>query len=413
MGGGLGATSLGATQKKNYMKKNFLLFFLLYLLFSNIIVYAQWVKCTGFSNDDVRCLITVEDNIYAGTIDKGIFVSSDDGNNWVQTSLNNITIWSLAAIGNTIYTGSDGCGVFQSTDNGITWNQTSLNNKSIFCLVTIGDTILAGTPFSGIYRSTNKGISWSQTSFNNKQILTMINFGNNLYAGIAQEGIYMSTNRGTTWVKTSFPGDAWSFTKIDSVLFTGAFYGGIYLTTNSGTDWLRVALDGITVYSMAASGNNVFAGTYQSGVYLSENRGFDWREINQGLPDSITVKAILIKDGFVFVGTEQGIWRCLKSDITEVENILPEVPGKYFLYQNYPNPFNPSTTIKFNLATAGFTSLKIYNVLGKEVANILNGELKAGAHQVSFDASNLPSGVYMYTVSSGSFTESRKMMLLK
>ncbi len=97
------------------------------------------------------------------------------------------------------------------------------------------------------------------------------------------------------------------------------------------------------------------------------------------------------------------------SDEVEVVNF----PDVYSLEQNYPNPFNPSTIIKFNLANAGFTSLKIYNVLGKEVANILNGELEAGPHQVSFDASNLPSGVYMYTVSSGSFTESRKMMFLK
>ncbi|HMN23734.1 MAG TPA: M1 family aminopeptidase [Ignavibacteriaceae bacterium] len=95
----------------------------------------------------------------------------------------------------------------------------------------------------------------------------------------------------------------------------------------------------------------------------------------------------------------------------EVEEV--NFPDVYSLEQNYPNPFNPTTIIKFNLAKAGFTSLKIYDVLGKEVANILNGELEAGHHQVSFDASNLPSGVYMYTVSSGSFTESRKMMFLK
>lgn len=115
----------------------------------------------------------------------------------------------------------------------------------------------------------------------------------------------------------------------------------------------------------------------------------------------------------ISISFDPGNWilKNINSIITGVETEIN--PYSYSLEQNYPNPFNPSTTIKFNLATAGFTSLKIYNVLGKEVANILNGELKAGLHQVSFDASNLPSGVYMYTVSSGSFTESRKMMFLK
>ena len=164
---------------------------------------------------------------------------------------------------------------------------------------------------------------------------------------------------------------------------------------------------------MAASGNNVFAGTYQSGVYLSENRGGDWREINQGLPDSITVKAILIKDGFVFVGTEQGIWRCLKSDITEVENILPEVPGKYFLYQNYPNPFNPVTTIEFYLPKSDFVTLKVFDSLGKEVAEFINESKSSGYHKIQFDASDLSSGIYFYQIQCGNFIETKKFILLK
>jgi hypothetical protein len=97
------------------------------------------------------------------------------------------------------------------------------------------------------------------------------------------------------------------------------------------------------------------------------------------------------------------------SDEVEISNF----PDIYSLDQNYPNPFNPSTTIKFNLGNSGFTTLKLYNVLGKEVASMLNGDLEAGPHQVSFDASYLPSGTYFYTLNSGSFTETRKMMFLK
>jgi len=97
------------------------------------------------------------------------------------------------------------------------------------------------------------------------------------------------------------------------------------------------------------------------------------------------------------------------SDEVEISNF----PDVYSLDQNYPNPFNPSTTIKFNLAKAGFATLKLYDVLGKEVAAFINGELEAGPHEVIFDASSLPSGTYFYTLTSGSFTETRKMMFLK
>jgi hypothetical protein len=88
-------------------------------------------------------------------------------------------------------------------------------------------------------------------------------------------------------------------------------------------------------------------------------------------------------------------------------------PDDYSLTQNYPNPFNPSTLIKFSIGKTGFTTLKLYNVLGKEVAALVNSELQAGPHEVTFDASNLPSGTYFYTLTSGSYSETRKMMFLK
>jgi hypothetical protein len=84
------------------------------------------------------------------------------------------------------------------------------------------------------------------------------------------------------------------------------------------------------------------------------------------------------------------------------------------LNQNYPNPFNPTTTISFTLAQDGFTTLKIYNVLGKEVATLVNGEMKAGVtNTVTFNASKLSSGVYFYQLDAGSFSETKKLMLLK
>lgn len=90
------------------------------------------------------------------------------------------------------------------------------------------------------------------------------------------------------------------------------------------------------------------------------------------------------------------------------------VPAQFSLEQNYPNPFNPSTKIKFSLPEKSFVSLKLYNVIGKEVAVIAEGEFSEGTHEVNFDASNLYSGVYFYTLKAGTnFTQSRKMIVLK
>jgi aminopeptidase N len=97
--------------------------------------------------------------------------------------------------------------------------------------------------------------------------------------------------------------------------------------------------------------------------------------------------------------------------ITEVEDI--SVPAQYSLEQNYPNPFNPSTTIGYSLPQSGFVTLKVFNVLGKEVATLVNGQNEAGKHKVDFNAIALNSGVYFYRIESGSFIETKKMILLK
>ncbi len=88
-------------------------------------------------------------------------------------------------------------------------------------------------------------------------------------------------------------------------------------------------------------------------------------------------------------------------------------PKEFTLGQNYPNPFNPSTKIEFSLIEAGLTSLKVYDLLGREVATLIDEELLAGKYEVSFEASSLASGVYIYTLSVGRHTETRKMLLLR
>jgi hypothetical protein len=93
--------------------------------------------------------------------------------------------------------------------------------------------------------------------------------------------------------------------------------------------------------------------------------------------------------------------------------VSEKIPSEYVLAQNYPNPFNPNTNIVFSIKENGFVSLKIYDVLGKEVATLVNEQRSAGNYEVEFDASTLPSGMYIYKIQSGNFIDSKKMLLLK
>jgi len=89
------------------------------------------------------------------------------------------------------------------------------------------------------------------------------------------------------------------------------------------------------------------------------------------------------------------------------------VPKEYSLKQNYPNPFNPTTTIQYGLPERTFVEIKVYNILGKEVASLVNSTQEAGVHNVTFDATILTSGVYLYKLKTNSYTDFKKMILIK
>ena len=96
-----------------------------------------------------------------------------------------------------------------------------------------------------------------------------------------------------------------------------------------------------------------------------------------------------------------------------MNQISNEIPERYSLFQNYPNPFNPTTNIKFDIQKTSPTKLLIYDALGREVATLVNEELKAGSYQVDWDGSNYTSGVYFYRIQAGDYLETKKMLMLK
>lgn len=96
-----------------------------------------------------------------------------------------------------------------------------------------------------------------------------------------------------------------------------------------------------------------------------------------------------------------------------VRDINGVIPDHYTLSQNYPNPFNPTTKIDFSIPVSGLVTLKVYNILGQEVATLMNGEMKAGNYRVDFNTDNLSSGTYFYKLTAGSFTSVKKMLLMR
>ena len=110
--------------------------------------------------------------------------------------------------------------------------------------------------------------------------------------------------------------------------------------------------------------------------------------------------------------TVQSCFAGITASVTSVSD-RQEIRGKFELYQNYPNPFNPSTTINYQISTAGIVSLKVYDILGREVAVLVNEEKPAGSYKVEFNAGNLSSGIYFYKLRTNNYTKIMKLVLIK
>lgn len=97
----------------------------------------------------------------------------------------------------------------------------------------------------------------------------------------------------------------------------------------------------------------------------------------------------------------------------EVEEVEVLLPGRFTLYQNYPNPFNPSTAIKYRLPSTGFTTLKVYDLLGREITTLVEGEMSAGDHSTVWNAASVSSGIYFYRLQAGGHSAARRLILLR
>ncbi len=403
----------------------------------NFLALSQnfWVK-TNFPYDStsaysVYSFITTSNNhLLAGTYTKGVYRSTDNGSTWTQSGLSGHWIVSLAkdSYGN-LYTASIGStygnGVFKSTDNGYTWNKvwdalTGMNhiyvdqNNNIF--VSLNYTSTQG----GIYMSSNGGSNWNKIFFNTDNIYTLTRLSNGRILAASYGKVFYSDTDGNTWYSTtngmvSSTLTAFAKNSQNEIFLASAGYG-ILKSTDNGVNWQNLTGAGWDYSSLNITANNIlYAGTRGNWVYHSTDNGANWQLVNSGMNQDKYVLALHTNPaGYLFAGMDYyGLYRSVSPVVSSIDDNNSAI-NNFELKQNYPNPFNPSTTISWQMPSSGLVTIKLFNILGKEVQTIVNGFYEAGTHSIQFNVkSDLTGGVYFYQIKSGDYLQSKKMVLLK
>jgi len=289
---------------------------------------------------------------------------------------------------NTGYMVTSNAKALKTTNAGANWQQIDSTDNAYYADITFTDPqtgYLSGYKNSPagalIKKTTNAGLSWTEQTLSSSLAMTSLWFvnSNTGFAGSNSSGqnFFKTTNGGLSWSAEAsvnpYINDL-SFVN-ENIGYAVSMFGNFYRTTNGGTNWVQLATPvDYTIRTM----------------YHNNNTGTTY---------------LLGAGGMILKSTNGSI-----TGFGQNENTVPD---SYLLEQNYPNPFNPMTSIKVQLPNNGSIKLVVFDVTGKEVAILFNGELNAGTHKVEFDASGLPSGVYFYRLSSGNFISTRKMVLIK
>ena len=356
--------------------------------------------------------------IFAGTNLNGIFTTTNNGLTWVPASqdvnLSSATISYLVSDSvDNLYAATSN-GFYISTDKGVTW--VSKMNPTSYQSVSVGNKIIfVGSKF-GMNISTDGGNNWTQPALlQNTFVWVIKQKGNFVVAGTMGAGLFISNDNGLTWIKSDSGIESTNVLGLsidmqNSIIYAGAWNGGVYKSTNMGVSWIK-----FSDYSSGALfmiGKDVYFGVRGSGIVYSNDLGTTCNEQNSGLTNLLINCFTVGKDGYFYCGSDSGVFVSSKSLISNIGG--DKVTTKNFtLYQNYPNPFNPETVIGFNLEKSGFISLKVYDIFGKQIKNLVEGFRKSGLYEVGFNASDLASGVYFYTLKAENFAVSKKMTVLK
>jgi hypothetical protein len=240
-----------------------------------------------------------------------------------------------------------------------------------------------------------------------------------LFAG-TNGGVFLSVDNGSHWNAAGGGITNPTVYALDvspnGTLFAGTGGGGVFWSTDNGAHWTagNAGLANKNVRSFAFDRTNLFAGTYGGGVFLSVDNGLHWTAVNTGLTN-LFVGSLMVSQFELLAGTgEGGLWRRALSDmITSAEPVTQRTPEEFSLSQNYPNPFNPNSEIRYQISEFRHVTLIVYDLLGRQVATLVNEVKQPGIYTVQFDGSNLASGVYLYRLHAGDFVQVKKLVLLK
>lgn len=368
--------------------------------------------------------LDTEGRIFAAT-DSGIYRSPDDGITWTRLNVQTVGRWdtgflSVGPSGDIYASDAGGVGFWHSSDHGESWTHRALELGGATDIVfhTSGNILFKAG--NGIYRSTDGGTSWGLVSTIPGVRVEMDPHGD-LFA--LSDSCYRSSDGGATWEGIGYVDD---FLSLDTgicgfiitsggkfVAVTYCLTGDLYTSDDEGVTWVGGKMYGDNHSPVLASnslGHVFYAG--ERSVIRSTDGCESWSDFTRGLTDTCAAAFAMSESDYLYAGTKSG--RVFRSVVaTGVRDALGEGPLGFALNQNYPNPFNPSTTIRFSIPERAHVTLKIFNLVGQEVATLVDERLDAGAKVVEFQGEGLPSGVYFYQLQAGTFSETRKLLLLR
>jgi photosystem II stability/assembly factor-like uncharacterized protein len=356
-------------------------------------------------------------NILAGTLGDRIVKAENNGTSWQQLPPGSIAdnVYSFFQYGPTIYAGTDE-GLYSSTDEGETWKirtEHAFNGSAYSVVVQGNGKILIATNF-GLYASTDGGDNWTPSGLDNAKVLFLANSKTDIiYAATDNDGIFSSTDNGNTWQSRGLVRNDMQTIVVNDVgdVYVGV-YGGVFRSANNGASWTQSIFTNTYVYSIAFNGlQDVFAGTY-NGLFRTSS-GQNWARV--GFTGQTVLTLAFDNSHNLLAGLYQGGVYISTQPLTEVELISDELPMVTHLEQNYPNPFNPTTNFRFQISqkSGGLVTLKVYDLIGREVITLLDEVKQPGTYQVTWDANGFASGVYYYQLHTKNFFDIKKMILIK
>lgn len=410
------------------MKK--ITFFLLVLLAFKVTANAQqggWSIQTSPTTQNLYGVANSSVNTWVAVGGTGtILRSSDGGINWTSITSPVTDALRGVALRGTLGLAVGIAGrVVRSTDGGLSWVQEPRPTTRDLYSVAISDVSAIITGHEGtILVSTDNGLTWAIRTAGTASILFGVSSFHTTAVGAGGQGaIIMSVDGGGGWglilegnQLTFFYGASFPSATTGWVVGTSSTIGSIVIkSTNAGFVWTAQTApttDQLFGVSFAVLDTGTAVGGTGTIIHTS-NGGNNWVSQTSGTTQILNGVSFANSNLGIAVGNAGTILRTSNGGLGAVRKISNEVPVHYSLQQNFPNPFNPATKIRYEMPKSGSVKLVVFDMLGKEITTLVNEKLEAGTYETTFDASQYPSGVYFYRLTTDGFNETKKMIVLK